>query len=113
MVALTKPGGERGLVSREEGSVQCGDDAAVDGPAVEPHLQLGPGHRDGQAVPGVVRQSEWEGLHPRTQLRPGGGVVEPEHVLPAAGLDLEVPDRQQLSLPSLTAATHLLVWYLP
>ena len=98
LVALAQPGGEGGV---GEGGVEGGDHPAVDGPAVQPHLQLVPGHRDGQPVPGVVRQPQREGLHPEAQVGPGRGVVEPEDVLTAAGLDLQVPGHHTLTL-SLT-----------
>ena len=97
LVALAQPGGEGGV---GEGGVEGGDHPAVDGPAVQPHLQLVPGHRHGQPVPGVVRQPQREGLHPEAQVGPGWGVVEPEDVLAAAGLDLQVPQVDTLTLPS-------------
>ena len=55
------------------------------------HLYLIPGHYHGQAVPGVVGQTEGEGLDPGDA---GPGHVEqPQHVPPPAALDL-----QQLAL---------------
>ena len=91
LVALTQPGSEGG---GQEGGVEGGHDPAVDRPAVQQDLYLVPGHGDGQPVPGVVRQSEGEGLHPGVGGAGAGGgglVVDPHHVLPAAGLDLQVP----------------------
>ena len=94
LVALPQPGRERGEGGGQgqEGSVEARDHPAVDRAAVQEDFYLISGHGDSQPVPGVVRQAEGEGLHPGGAGAGAGGlVVNPHHVLPPAGLDLQVP----------------------